>query len=40
MTSDIDIYHIGAFELGQIKAHMEHGLGCTKIGSRNLPKFV
>ena len=28
------VYHIGPFELGQIKAHMEHGLGCTEISRR------
>ena len=34
MTTDIDTYHIGPFELGQIKAHMSHGLGCTQISRR------
>ena len=27
-------YQIGPFELGQIKAHMEHGLGCSAIRKR------
>jgi len=27
-------YQIGPFELGQIKAHVEHGLGCTAIAQR------
>lgn len=27
-------YQIGPFELGQIKAHVEHGLGCTAIAKR------
>ena len=27
-------YHIGPFELGQVKAHMEHGLGCVPIQKR------
>ena len=27
-------YHISPFELGQIKAHMEHGLGCGAIRDR------
>ena len=27
-------YQVGPFELGQIKAHMEHGLGCSAIRKR------
>ena len=27
-------YQLGPFEVGQVKAHMEHGLGCTEIASR------
>ena len=27
-------YHLGPFELGQVKAHMEHGLGCAAIQKR------
>ena len=27
-------YQLGPFELGQIKAHMEHGLGCAAIQNR------
>jgi hypothetical protein len=25
---------LGPFEVGQIKAHMEHGLGCTTISQK------
>ena len=28
-------YQIGPFELGQIKAHVEHGLGCIAIAKRS-----
>ena len=31
---EMSFYHIGPFELGQIKAHMEHGLGCGQIRAR------
>ena len=27
-------YQLGPFEIGQIKAHLEHGLGCTAIAKR------
>ena len=27
-------YQLSPFEVGQVKAHMEHGLGCTSIASR------
>ena len=29
-------YQLGPFEVGQVKAHMEHGLGCKKISERVL----
>ena len=29
-------YQLGPFEVGQVKAHMEHGLGCKKIAERVL----
>ena len=31
---EMSLYHVGPFELGQIKAHMEHGLGCGQIRDR------
>ena len=27
-------YQLSPFEIGQVKAHMEHGLGCTSISQR------
>ena len=27
-------YQLSPFEVGQVKAHMEHGLGCTSIAQR------
>ena len=27
-------YQLTPFEVGQVKAHMEHGLGCTAISNR------
>ena len=27
-------YHLGPLELGQVKAHMEHGFGCAAIQKR------
>ena len=36
IVSEAMAYQLGPFEVGQIKAHLEHGLGCTAIAKRLL----